>query len=214
MKILENETNRARLERIIRREILPKLELLAGTLSNALVEALIYNSKLMVVFKGQFIEEAGSAEDGNLFYLNTGIAHTFYYDSVSQKPIITKIWKKHDIIFDLNSFLNGGNRRESIQMLEDGELLSISYHNLKRLMDTFPNMVSFLLYLQVERERQYKYYQHLLRLNVEEKVRMYLNDNPAIINRINNEYIAMHLGISRSRFSKAYAVYKQGGSGF
>ncbi|SDZ84541.1 Crp/Fnr family transcriptional regulator [Pedobacter hartonius] len=210
MKILDSLTNEARLERIITREILPKIESMGKYLSNAFIESLIFNSKLMEVFKGEIIEHAGPCTDGNLLYINTGIAHTFYYDSISQKPLITKIWKKHDIIFDLGTFLNSENRKETIQMLEDGELLGISYDNLKKLLDTFPNMVSFLLHLQVERERQYKYYQHLLRLTVDEKVKLYLSDNPAIINRINNEYIAMHLGVSRSRFSKAYVAYKRG----
>jgi len=212
MKILENHTGQVRLERIIRRELLPKLELLAAGISLQFIDSLIIMSELRIVNKGQYLEEAGSRSDGNLLYLNTGIAHTFYRDNINDKPIITKIWKKHDIIFDLDNFLNCERRQESTQMLEDGELLSISYRNLKKLMKTYPNMVSFLLHLQAEKERQFIYYQHLLKLNVEEKVRIYLNDNPAMINRINNEYIAMHLGISRSRFSKAYSVYKRGNS--
>ncbi|SEA65303.1 Crp/Fnr family transcriptional regulator [Pedobacter hartonius] len=213
MKIINTENTKDRLERIIRREMLPRFNKDGVLFSDDFIKALAYNSELVPVHKNELIQGPGLGMDFNLIYIKYGIASSFYYEPTANKTIITKIWKKHDIIFDLDDFLNGETRSESHQMLEDGELLAISYTSLRILLETFPNTVSFLLELQVERERQYKYYQHLLRLNVQEKVNTYLNDNPSIYNRINKEYIASHLGISRSRLSKATSLYKQGFNG-
>jgi CRP-like cAMP-binding protein len=159
--------------------------------------------------KDQFIEVGGSFEDGNLYYLYSGIARSCYYGPDVDKPIISRIWKKHEVIFDVNCFLKSKNRNEAIQMLEDGELLSISYPSLKSLIETFPKTLSLLLFLQAENETYYKFYQHLLKQTVEERVRLYLNNNPTISSRINKDCIALHLGISRSKFSSAYTLYKQ-----
>jgi CRP-like cAMP-binding protein len=209
MEIIKAKDTTDRLESIIRREMLPKLNTAEVTFSDDFIQSLAYNSELVPVHRNEFIQGQGSEMDCNLIYINYGIAHTFYYDPIAEKPIITRIWKKHDIIFDLNHFLNGDIKREANQMLEDGEVLSISYASLRILLETFPNTVTFLLQLQAEREKQYKYYQRILRLSVQEKVSTYLNDNPSIFNRINKEYIASHLGISRSRFSKACSMYNK-----
>lgn len=209
MKPFENESNKERLERIIRSEILPKLESLVGAQLSEFVDLFIQTSKLRNVAKDQYLEDSRSFEDGKLFYICSGIARTFYYDDAGDKPIVSRIWKKHDVIFDVNSFQNEEERKESVQMLEEGELLTVDYSSLKNLLNVVPSIVSFLLCLQAEREKYAMFYQRLLKLSVEERVRLYLNDNPTLSNRINKDCIALHLGISRSKFSSAYALYKQ-----
>jgi CRP-like cAMP-binding protein len=205
----QNESNKDRLERIIRNEILPKLESIVGAQLSEFVDLLLQSSKLKNFAKDQYLEESRSFEDGKLFYITSGIARTFYYDTSSDKPIISRIWKKHDVIFDVNSFQNEEDRAETVQMLEDGELLTVDYYNLKNLLNTFPKMISCVLCLQAEREKYAMFYQRLLKLSVEDRVRLYLNDNPTLSNRISQDCIATHLGVSRSKFSNAYALYKQ-----
>jgi|GEM_PF-1995103 len=209
----ENESNKDRLERIIKNDILPKLESIVGAQLSQFVDLLLQNSKLKSFAKDQYLEESRSFEDGKLFYICSGIARTFYYDADSEKPIISRIWKKHDVIFDVSSFRNEADRTETAQMLEEGELLTIDYYNLKNLLNVFPQMISFLLCLQAEREKYALFYQRLLKLSVEDRVRRYLNNNPTLTNRINKDCIATHLGVSRSKFSSAYALYKQGKGG-
>lgn len=205
----ENESNKERLERIIRNEILPKLESIVGAQLSEFVDLLLRSSKLKNFAKDQYLEESRSFEDGKLFYITSGIARTFYYDTSSDKPIISRIWKKHDVIFDVNSFQNEEERAETIQMLEEGELLTIDYYSLKNLLNVFPKMTSCVLCLQAEREKYAMFYQRLLKLSVEDRVRLYLNDNPTLSNRVNKDCIATLLGVSRSKFSSAYSLYKQ-----
>ncbi len=208
MKEFDFQSKKLRTEGIIRNEIVPKMESIVGPIAKQCIELLIANSKCKPVTKEQFIETGGSFEDGSLYYLYSGIARSCYYGPDVEKPIISRIWKKHEVMFDLNSFLNSDYRTEAIQMLEDGEVLSLSYPVLKSLIDTFPKMLPLLLFLQAENEKHNKFYQHLLKQTVEERVRLYLDHNPTISSRINKDCIALHLGISRSKFSAAYTQYK------
>lgn len=209
MREFDFQSKTLRVDDLIKNEIIPKLEAIIGPISKDCIAQLISNSRLKPAIKDQFLEVGGTYEDGSLFYLYSGIARSCYYGPNVEKPIISRIWKKHEVMFDVNSFLNGENRTEAIQMLEDGEIVSISYSSLKCLFDTYPKMLSLLLYLQAENEKYNKFYQHLLKLSVEERVKLYLNHNPTICSRINKDCIALHLGISRSKFSSAYTQYKQ-----
>lgn len=209
MTVFGNESNKVRLEKIIRQEIAPKLAVLADPLTEECIEYITLNSRLKQVTKDQYIEDNGSFEDGHLNYLYSGIAQSFYYDYETDKTFITRLWKKDEVMFDANSFINKEDRHENIQMLEDGELISIDYYHLKAILNKFPQLLGLFSYLQIERERYNRFYQHLLKSTVEERVNLFLQHNPTLINRINKDAIALHLGMSRGRFSMAYSLYKQ-----
>ncbi|WP_316820095.1 hypothetical protein [Pedobacter gandavensis] len=209
MKVFGNESNRIRLDMILRKEIIPKMELLIGPLTQECIAYIVANSKLKHISKDQYIEESGSYEDGHLHYLYSGIAHSFYYDQETDRNFVTRLWKKDDILFDVNSFVNYDDRKEEIQMLEDGEILSIGHYHLKSLLKYSPQLIALSTHLQIERETYNKFYQHLLKSTVEERLVLFLKHHPTIINRINKDFIAQHLNVSRSRLSTAYALYKQ-----
>lgn len=184
------------------------MELLVGPLTRECIEFIMSSSRLKQIKKDQYIEESGPFEDGHLHYLYSGIAHSFYYHDESDKTFVTRLWKKDDILFDVNSFVNYEDRKEDIQMLEDGELISIGHYHLKSLLNNSPQLLTLSTHLQIERETYNKFYQHLLKSNVEERLSLFLKHNPTIINRINKDFIAQHLNVSRSRLSTAYAQYK------
>lgn len=204
-----NESSKERLKRIIEQDLAPKLETLAGPLTKECIEYITQNCRLKQVAKNQHIEESGPHEDGHLIYLCSGTAHSFYYDYEIDKTFSTRIWKKGSVMFNADSFVNNKHRIDNIQMLEDGELLSFDYYHLKALLQKFPDLYALFAYLQIERERYNQFYQHLLKQTVEERVNLFLKHYPALANRINQDAIALYLGISRSRFSTAYTQYKQ-----
>ncbi|WP_316748953.1 hypothetical protein [Pedobacter gandavensis] len=208
MKVLGNESNKARLKLIMIQEIIPKIELLVGPLTQECIDFIISSSRLKQIKKEQYIEESGPYEGGYLHYLYSGIAHSFYYHEKTNKTFVTRLWKKDDIMFDVNSFVNCVDRKEEIQMLEDGEIISIGHFHLKSLLNNSPQLLTLSTYLQIERDAYSKFYQHMLKSNVEERLSLFLKHNPTIINRINNDFIAQHLNVSRSRLSTAYTQYK------
>lgn len=208
MATFEHESSKERLELFIRNEVLPKLKSLIDQQAEQFVEFLMENCKLLKVIKDQHLEESNSFEDGKLFYLYQGIAQSCHYTPFNNKLNVSRIWTKDEVIFDSNSLHNKQDRDESIQMLEDGELLCISYSKLKIFLTLFPNMIAFFLRIQTEREVHSKFYQILLKLSVKERVKLFIDRYPGIMARINNDYIALYLGIARGRLSKAYNSLK------
>lgn len=209
MATFEHESSKERLEPFIRNEVLPKLKSLIDQQTEQFVEFLMENCKLLKVIKDQHLEESNSFEDGKLFYLHQGIAQSCHYTPFNNKLNVSRIWTKEEVIFDSNSLHNEQDRKESIQMLEDGELLCISYSKLKVFLTLFPNMIALFLSIQTEREEHAKFYQTLLKLSVKERVKLFIDRYPGIMARINNDYIALYLGIARGRLSKAYNDLKK-----
>ncbi|SMC97133.1 Crp/Fnr family transcriptional regulator [Pedobacter africanus] len=210
MTKFENESNRERLEKIIRTDIAPKLISLGGEQPEGFTEKLVTEGKLKSFAKDQYLEESKDFEDGKLLYLVSGIARTVYFTPGTNKMVIPRIWKKGEVIFDAKSFKNETTRIESVQALEEGEAIIFTFKSLKLLMgDYSKKMAVFLLCLQEERESYALYYQDLLKLSVDDKVERYLRDNPGIEHRINKDIIALYLDISRSKFSSAYAKHKE-----
>lgn len=208
MKIFSEENKHEKLERIFNLKIIPFLCKTIGILPHGLLEVLKSNCRIITAIEYQYIEEAGSAEDGQFLFLDSGIAQNFYYDRTKEKYITNHIYKKHDVIIDVNSFLNQIERKGNIQMLEQGTIISITYYSLRLLLTSFPELHIIQWHLQVEREKQSLYYQYLLKLKLDERVKTYLEDNPGIATRINHNHIASYLGTCRSRFSTSYAKYR------
>lgn len=209
MKEFDLPTKKTIIDQIVRGRLIPILEAITDPIPEECIDLLIAGSKIREVTKDEFVEFGGSFEDGNLYYLHSGIARSCYYGPDVNIPIVSRIWKKHEVIFDVISFMNGESRTEAVQMLENGLLLYISYYNLKGIILKYPKMTSLLMFFQIEKENYNKFYQHILKLTVEERVRIYLDTNPLIRDRVTRDCIALHLGISRSKFSSAYALYSK-----
>jgi len=203
-----NTPKHERIKIIFRKKILPVLIKLIGPVPAELETAIIENSNIVTAVKDQYIAESGEAEDGHLIYFESGIARCYYYHAATDKYIITRITKKDDILIDINAYLHGSRQTDNIQMLESGTLITISYAKLKWLLTEFQSLYPIFPYLQAERDKQHLAYQHLLKSNVEERVRLFLADYPGIATRINNDHIASYLDMSRTTFSSTYTKIK------
>ena len=203
-----NIDKQERIKSIFRRKILPVFIQLNGSIPAGLETFIIENSKIITVVKDQYIVESGETEDGHLIYFESGIARCYYYDATADKFIVTRITKKDDVLIDTNAYLYDSKQTDNIQMLESGTLITLSYRNLKLLLSEFQSMYPTFLYFLAEREKQHSAYQHLLKSSVDERVRIFLADNPGIATRINNDHIASYLDMSRTTFSSAYAKFR------
>ena len=203
-----NTAKQERIKSIFHKKIHPMYTNLNGPVPADLETAIIEHSNIITAVKDQYIAESGETENGHLIYFESGIARCYYYDAVTDKYVITRITGKDDILIDINAYLHGTPRVENIQMLESGTLITLSYVNLKLLLSEFQSMYPVFLYFLAEREKQHAAYQHLLKLNVEERVRIFLEDHPGIATRINNDHISRYLDMSRTTFSSAYAKFR------
>ena len=203
-----NIDKQERIKSIFRRKILPVFIQLNGSVPAGLETFIIENSNIITAVKDQYIAESGEAEDGHLIYFESGIARCYYYDATADKYIITRITRKDDVLIDINAYLYDSRQTDNIQMLESGTLITLSYANLRLLLSEFQSMYPTFLYFLAEREKQHSAYQHLLKLTVEERVKIFLDDSPGIATRINNDHIAGYLDMSRTTFSSVYAKFR------
>jgi CRP-like cAMP-binding protein len=203
-----NTAKHDRIKSIFRRKILPLFSKLNGPVTDDLETAIIEHSNIITAVKDQYIAESDEAEDGHLIYFESGIARCYYYNAIADKYIITRITRKDEILIDINAYLYGSRLADNIQMLESGTLITLSYANLKLLLSEFQSIYPAFLYFLAEREKQHAAYQHLLKSSVEQRVRIFLEENPGIATRINNDHIASYLDMSRTTFSSAYAKFR------
>lgn len=208
MKTDGQESKSDKLKRIVSRKIIPAIRRIVGTVPNELEVAIIQHSRISTVVKDQFIEESGQADDGHLIYFESGIARCYYYDAAHDKYVVTRITRKDEGFLDTSAYLHGSYRPENIQMLESGTVVTVTYPNLKLLLSEFPELNKALLHLAAELVKQHSAYRRLLKLTVEDRVRIFLDNNPGITTRINNGHIASYLDMNRTTFSTAYTRYR------
>jgi CRP-like cAMP-binding protein len=192
---------------VFRRKILPMLIQLNEPVPDSLEAAIIDKSRVLTVVKEQFIAEIGDAE-GHLIYFESGVARCYHYDAAADKQVNTLIAKKDDVLIDVNAYLYGSRLAAYTQMLESGVLITLSYENLKLLFAEFQTICPIFMFFLAEKEKQHAAYQHLLKSSADERVKLFLDNNPGIATRISNEHIANYLDMNRTTFSSAYAKYK------
>jgi CRP-like cAMP-binding protein len=172
------------------------------------VDTIIYNSSAGHYHKQPAQGSNQLKTDRYLYYLHSGLAHTYITDPVSKKIKITKIWTKGDMIVNMNTLIKGSVAEESTHMLEDGELVYISYESLRILSMQIPQMMNLFLHLQLEQQSSYHYYIDLLHLPGPKRLQAFLRKHPTLLQRINQDIIANYLRMSRSRLSKALKLNK------
>ncbi|MET1056471.1 MAG: hypothetical protein ABWY16_14280 [Pedobacter sp.] len=177
------------------------------------IQSLINNSTTQLYPKSGIAAPVNLDTGKYIFFVHTGIAYSFVNNPRDKKLVVQKIWIKDDIIFNLNTFLHGTIPIEHTQMLEDGQLISISYTSLRIIINELPQLMSLLLHLQAEGHLACQHFMSLINLSVIEKVRDFVRRHPTLVTRINQEIIASHLGMSRTTLSKALTLYKSTNNG-
>jgi CRP-like cAMP-binding protein len=208
MEILKKQNIRIHPDKMIKQRLAELCKEVSLTAVNDFTETFLVNCSLRYYLKNEVIGIETRHPNEYLYIIHSGIAHTFVTDPQTGKSITTHIWKKEDIIFDLKAYISGSKTAGTTSMLDDGYIISISYKSLRSLFARHPQMfliLSAIQYLLIARLNQHNY---LNRLSANERVKSFLDDHPTMVHRVNKEVIANFLGISRSRFSKAFALYK------
>lgn len=203
-----DESNQEALVRIVDKKIIPELSKIIGTIPDKFPAVLRQCSRVHSVVSGQILLDSGAANEGHLLFVDNTTLRSFYYDEKNERERTSRLGIRNDVIVDVNSFLYGTDRLEQVQALDDGKVLSINFANLKTILHDFPEMNKVLLHFKAASDKEYAYYQHLLKVSVDERVQIYIGDHPTLPTRINHDYIAQYLDIDRSSFSLAYKRYR------
>jgi CRP-like cAMP-binding protein len=150
-------------------------------------------------------------KEGNIcnkvYFIEKGIARAFYYKQ--EQEITAWFMQEHDLILSVFSFFKQKPSYESIELLEDTTLYSISYSHLQHMYKQFPE---FNFFGRVLTENYYvKSEERIISLRMlssQERYNALLGAYPHIFNRVPLKHIASYLGMTPETLSRLRAKIK------
>jgi len=156
--------------------------------------------RLHKVVKFQELESPGAALEGRIWFPIIPLVHSYYLTPDEKCKWGSRIWKKQEFIFYSSSLLNQQLRCDYIEVLEAGELLSISYPNLLALMERYSEVHQRILQISASNERHYRYHNQLLNKPPLERVRQFEEENSLFAKVASNSIKAIHVGLTRQGY--------------
>lgn len=178
--------------------ILPALDKI--TVSERLVSSLYESCTLHQAVKFQLLELPGPFDEGRLWFSVESMVQAYYFCSYRQSKWGTRIWKRREFILNYSSLLNKEFRPDYIEVLEPGELLSITYTGLLNLIAEFPELEKQVQGIAANNEHYYRNRTQLLNRPPLERVQEFEKDNALFVNIAGKEAIAMHVGLTRQGY--------------
>lgn len=176
-------------------------------LSEETLQAFSKELQRVTVKKGDYFLRAGYVSN-SIGLLQEGVFRTFYLSHDKEHTSYFNVETRNPFVAAFTSFLKQEPSKETIQALENAELLILSYSALQKLYDTHPELerLGRILAEQhylMDMERIYDLQQQKAGFKYNKFMELY----PGLLNRIPHHYIASYLGItpeSLSRLRKAY----------
>lgn len=148
-----------------------------------------------------YIEYPGAADEGHLWYVVRGIVRSLNYDHYQDEEHTVHLWRKDDIILNTHSFINRSEREHALQALDDSEFLYLSYPQLRQLINEWPELMTLIYRLGLQRERRLLRHLQWLRYPAADRVRALLLLHPGIDRRVQHSILADYLSLGRSNFN-------------
>jgi CRP-like cAMP-binding protein len=144
-------------------------------------------------------------------YINlvvTGLVRKYFLKGNEEK--VTYIAKENFLVNSMGSFLSDSPSIYFVEAIEQTTILSISKQNLENLYDTHHNIERLsrlvLTSLFIQREKQ-DYDQ--IRLTVRERFIQFMQNNPDLLQRVPQKYLASYLNIKPETFSRMKHLMKK-----
>jgi CRP-like cAMP-binding protein len=140
----------------------------------------------------------------NLFFIQKGLVRGFYYDE--GKEITNWFAQQEEFATSFYSFITNEPSPETIETLEDCELIQISHSDLQNLYKKFPEterigrIITENYYIKLE-ER----FLNIQFRTAKERYKNLLSTNAALLQRASLGQIATYLGITQETLSRIRA---------
>lgn len=170
---------------------------------NALIERALPITRIQQTIKYQTLELPGTAETGKAWLSPHAMVHAYYVNENTQRNVGTYIWSRNEPVLFHNSLYLGQERNHSVQMLEAGPVLSISYEDLKKLRVEFPEIAQHLEQLSTQKEQTYQRRIILLSEPTETRIRTLEDAYPEFCNIASSTVKAIHVGLCRQTYNAA-----------
>ena len=171
---------------------------------------LIQNTKAVSYKKGEIVIPEGSQEKIVLF-IRKGLLRSFYTDVEKVEEITFQLYPERNIALNLHSVLFGEPSKFVYQAIEDTKAFQIDYSSLIALTSKNSDLINFnRTYLTKNvLGKVFTRMESFVFLSPEERYEKFVKNNPSLVNRTPDKYIANVLGITpvslsriRSRITK------------
>jgi len=137
----------------------------------------------------------------HIYLVQKGIARTFFYKE--GKDITVHIASEGELITAIDSVISLKKSRYNVELLEDSEILIISYKALQSLMEKHPEHEKYMrlileqLYAEgADRIEEFLFY------SAKERYDNLIKKRPHLLNMVNLGHIASYLGITQETLSR------------
>ncbi|HEV3251064.1 MAG TPA: Crp/Fnr family transcriptional regulator [Puia sp.] len=144
-------------------------------------------------------------------YLNfivSGLARKYFYRN--KEEMVTQIAKENEVISVYNSFLSGTPSTYVIETIEPTTFVSISKQNVENLYISNPKMERLgrlIVTQQFLNKESWEY--DRMRLNSHERFIHFIKENPDLLQRVPQKYLASYLNIKPETFSRLKHLLKR-----
>lgn len=154
--------------------------------------------------KGQFFMREGEHSD-RIAFIKKGVLRIFY--SHHGQEVTRYLGMEPSFITSLSSFITQTPAAESIQALENSQLLVIDYADMQRLCQkyhrwetVYRKVIEYMFMCTENRIREF------ITQTAEERYGALLRERPGLVGRVPQKYIASYLGIAPQSLSRLQKV--------
>ncbi|MCG9792656.1 Crp/Fnr family transcriptional regulator [Flavobacterium algicola] len=139
------------------------------------------------------------------YFVKKGCLRFFYIDEEG-RDITRYIAFENQFATEFVSFITNEPAKETIQVIEDSELLYITHDNFRHLMTIIPNWKDFYnIYLEKAYVNNAKRLISFTALDATERYKQLFKINPNIVKRLPNKIVASYINISQETLSRLKA---------
>ncbi|CAM1366479.1 Crp/Fnr family transcriptional regulator [Tenacibaculum xiamenense] len=151
--------------------------------------------------KNQILLPSGKNSQVSYFVIK-GCLRLFYIDEEG-KDITRYIAFENQFATELVSFITNQPAQESIQVIENSDLLYITHDDFRYLMKIIPQWKDFYnIYLEKAYVNNSKRLISFTTLNASERYKQLFKVNPDIVKRLPNKIVASYINISQETLSR------------
>jgi CRP-like cAMP-binding protein len=166
--------------------------------------AFLSKCKIFNLSKGDFLVKSGQVSQ-YLYFVKSGIGKVYYLKE--DKEIIDWICDEGNLLTSVTSFLTHQPSKHIVQLMEDSELIGISYSDLESLFSKYHDMerlgrqLSIMALIQLQERINSMQFE-----TAKERYDNFLIQFPNCINRIPLGDLASYLGMTQVTLSRVRAL--------
>ena len=150
--------------------------------------------------KKQLLVKAGEVEE-YLNFIVRGLARMYFYKNKTE--VITNIAREGEIISSSSSFLSGTPSNYYVETLEPCTLLSISRQQLEQAYKESPSIERLGRLMTTHFVLQKEEWElECMRLDTKERFLRFVGNNPELLLRVPQKYLASYLNMKPETFSR------------